>query len=308
MIFIRGHREISDQRILDLVKNYIKRDTITWGVFEEEFIEGFEGQPQFKTAKFENINALISKIKSKLKLPNEIEILKYSQKDNEKILEQLDLQKIVLINGSWKIAFHRRKEFEILSKKNVSISFKSPFHDENEAQEKSESLESIILNFQSKLIEELKKQRKKLSEEDYFLEYANIVSKQSFDYTWQTGAVLVKDEEVIATGHNRILPYETFAMHHGSSREKNKSNFNDLNNYDTIHAEMDLLMNCLKNSISVQDCSLYIDLMPCPNCARAIARSGIKKVIYRKSHSGDFGEMLLKNSGVNVKKATGFVA
>lgn len=44
------------------------------------------------------------------------------------------------------------------------------------------------------------------------------------------------------------------------------------------HAEINAVLN--KNSSDVKDCTIYVALFPCNECAKVIIQSGIKTVIY----------------------------
>ena len=44
------------------------------------------------------------------------------------------------------------------------------------------------------------------------------------------------------------------------------------------HAEVNAVLN--KNSSNVKDCTIYVALFPCNQCAKVIIQSGIKIVIY----------------------------
>ena len=44
------------------------------------------------------------------------------------------------------------------------------------------------------------------------------------------------------------------------------------------HAEMNAIMN--KNSADLKNCTIYVDLFPCNECAKLIIQSGIKRVVY----------------------------
>ncbi len=46
------------------------------------------------------------------------------------------------------------------------------------------------------------------------------------------------------------------------------------------HAEMEVVLSCVRRSISCQGASLYATTFPCHNCARHIIAAGIKKVVY----------------------------
>jgi len=303
-IFIAGSRDISGKRLLNLFKRYHLKGKIVWGVYRENYISGFDGQPQFRTLNFAKLEKFCDLVKDKFRVSsNNFEILEYSQDNEIDILENLKPEKAIFINGSWKIAFHRRPIFEFLKKNNIEFSLKSPFEDEEEAKE----YEKKILMEVGKLVEEKinkltqsKLTPQQVSDEKRYLEIADIVAMKSFDYTWQTGAILVRDGKILLEGHNRILPFETYAMLHGSLREKNMTGLNDLNNYDTLHAEMDIVSQALQQGLKMKGATLYINLMPCPNCARMLAKTGISRIVCRKEHFGGFARELFESMKIKV--------
>lgn len=78
------------------------------------------------------------------------------------------------------------------------------------------------------------------------------------------GCVIVKNNKIIAEGHNEI--------------------FSRIN--PTAHGEMVAIENACKNqgSISLDDCALYTTLEPCPMCLSAIYWAKIKIVYYASSN------------------------
>lgn len=73
------------------------------------------------------------------------------------------------------------------------------------------------------------------------------------------GAVLVYKNEVIAKAHNTRIQ----------------------NNYVTGHAEINVIQEASKNlnNWRLNDCVLYVTLLPCPMCSSAINQSRIKQVV-----------------------------
>jgi len=74
------------------------------------------------------------------------------------------------------------------------------------------------------------------------------------------GAVLVKEGEIIARGHNEVIK----------------------TNDPTAHAEMVTIRNAtaLLNDFSLEGCTLYVTGEPCPMCFSAIHWAHIEKVYY----------------------------
>ena len=63
---------------------------------------------------------------------------------------------------------------------------------------------------------------------------------------------------------------------------------------EVIHAEANALMYAAKNGICTKDCTLYVTLSPCIECAKLIIQSGIKKVIYKEKYRNLDGVNFLK--------------
>ena len=74
------------------------------------------------------------------------------------------------------------------------------------------------------------------------------------------GAVIVKDNVIVGTGHNQVL----------------------LNNDPTCHAEIQAIRNACQNSgtYDLTDCILYTSCYPCPMCLSATIWANIKTIYY----------------------------
>lgn len=74
------------------------------------------------------------------------------------------------------------------------------------------------------------------------------------------GAVIVKDGEIIAKGHNHVVEY----------------------NDPTCHGEIDAIRKACKklNTFDLSGCEIYTSGYPCPMCMCAILWANIEKVYY----------------------------
>ncbi|KAI6175935.1 putative guanine deaminase [Aphelenchoides bicaudatus] len=74
------------------------------------------------------------------------------------------------------------------------------------------------------------------------------------------GAVVVRDGEILASGHNLVIS----------------------TNDPTAHAEVSAIRNACKklNNFNLEGCILYTSCYPCPMCMGAVLWSGIKEVYY----------------------------
>jgi deoxycytidylate deaminase len=138
------------------------------------------------------------------------------------------------------------------------------------------------------------------------LGFANSMAKLSLDYSFQTGVTLGKKTKGgykhIASAYNKVVPYQTYALHYGASRETNFSVPHDLNHYDAIHAEVALILKVAANKLDLADASLFINLLPCPSCARMFTQTPITDFIYTEDHSAGYAVQLLEKAGKTVRR------
>ena len=285
-IFIAGSRDISIERIKKLTQNFLKSGNVLWGCLEDEYINGLENSPQFKTLPLSKLEKCLEEVKSE-----KVNILRYFERDIKYILRELDFTAVIYINGSWYKSFHYNPHYSELISRKTPFKLISPFDSETEAKEYAKNIKSDIKIDLTK----------KYSEKE-LMNICKTVAKQSFDHTFQTGALLVKNEKIIITSFNSIPPFETYAMHYGALREKQFSPPNDANYYDTNHAEIEMIVKAGNEGIALEGCSLYVNLMPCPTCARAIAKTEIEEVVYELDHSDGYAVKLLESSGKKIKR------
>lgn len=120
----------------------------------------------------------------------------------------------------------------------------------------------------------------------YFKNVCLETSKLSTCISKQVGAVLVRDNRIIAIGYNGTPSGEKHCdeiFKEGFDREEH-STWSKTHEY---HAEENLLLFCLRNGISTKDSQLFVSLSPCINCAKLIANSGIEKVYYMEEYDRD---------------------
>ena len=73
----------------------------------------------------------------------------------------------------------------------------------------------------------------------------------------------------------------------------------------TIHAEMNALLYCAKEGISVKEARAYVTHFPCLNCTKALIQAGISKIIYKNAYRIDpyALELLEKNNIEHIEMA-----
>jgi dCMP deaminase len=131
------------------------------------------------------------------------------------------------------------------------------------------------------------------------IQRAGMEAEKSLDWWRQVGAVIVKDGQVISSGHNWHLP----SPFHPSVNGDPRTNFIAGERIDlstAMHAEAGLIAQAAKHGYSLNGAEIYVTTFPCPNCARLICEAGIKKVYYQKGYSLLDAEEILKAYGVEI--------
>ena len=123
----------------------------------------------------------------------------------------------------------------------------------------------------------------RISWKEYFMNMANLVATRSTCRALNVGAVIVKDNQVLATGYNGApskVPHCTDTGHcsPGLSKCTDNSSIPSL----AIHAEMNAIAQAAKYGISIQGATLYVTHKPCISCLKTILATGMTKIIYAK--------------------------
>jgi len=116
----------------------------------------------------------------------------------------------------------------------------------------------------------------------YYISMCYLAASRSTDESTHAGAVIVRpDNSVVSTGYNgpirgmdiddvpQTRPEKYFYMEHG---------------------ERNAIYNAAKNQGGLDGCRLYVNFLPCADCARAIVQAGITEVIVHVEGQAAFEE------------------
>ena len=126
----------------------------------------------------------------------------------------------------------------------------------------------------------------------HYLAHADVAASNSVDPTYQVGAVLVTASGVMAEGWNGT-PY-------GFKTNETRDESGETHVY-VVHAEQNAIAKAAKEGLSADGATLYINLGPCPDCAKLIKQCGIKRVVYSKPYRMASGPAVLEDMGVEVE-------
>lgn len=142
----------------------------------------------------------------------------------------------------------------------------------------------------------------KKSKED-FLKMATRQALKSNCRRAKTGAVLVKNDQVLVQTYNRIFPENDFCLKRGCLRDKLKLGLGkEAEKCRSIHAEARAVSLAAKKGVSLKDTAAYLTCQPCINCAKILCSAGIKTVYFLDRHADVTGTVFLKKMGVSCQQ------
>ena len=140
--------------------------------------------------------------------------------------------------------------------------------------------------------------------DEYFMGVASLSAFRSKDPNTQVGACIVNNEhKIVSVGYNgmpRGCDDETMPWDREGDYLDTKYPF-------VCHAELNAILN---NVANLKDCTIYVTLFPCNECAKAIIQAGIKRVVYLENKYAETDSvkaslMLFRKCGVDVMKFNG---
>lgn len=141
------------------------------------------------------------------------------------------------------------------------------------------------------------------SNDEYFMNMANLVATRSTCIRRQVGAVIVKDKRVLSTGYNGAPKGSRHCEELGCIREiLNVPSGTRHELCRGVHAEQNAVVQAAYFGVSVKDASIYTTTFPCSMCAKIIINAGIIEIIYSEGYPDELSKELLDESGLIVRK------
>ena len=136
----------------------------------------------------------------------------------------------------------------------------------------------------------------RISWDQYFMAQSYVVALRSTCTRLNVGAVIVRDNRIIASGYNGSIVDSAHCIDHGCY-------IIDGHCVRTVHAEANAILQCARFGVTTEKTDLYVTHFPCLQCCKMIIQSGISRVFYAndyKNHS--YAVELFQEAGVITKK------
>ncbi len=149
---------------------------------------------------------------------------------------------------------------------------------------------------------------------DYFMAVAKLISTRSTCNSRPTGAILVRERHILATGYNGSPPGAPhcrgafnpdgtpfcYSRHMGAS-DRDKYNYCRSN-----HAEANAIAQAARLGIAIEGAAIYTTLAPCYTCTKLLAAARISAVYFEHDYESsdrkrdEYWQSIFKESGIGV--------
>lgn len=137
--------------------------------------------------------------------------------------------------------------------------------------------------------------------DEYFMEITHVVAKRSTCLRRQVGALIVKENRILATGYNGAPSGLKHCGEIGCVREEKGVPSGERHELCRgLHAEQNAIIQAATHGISIQGGNFYITHQPCVLCAKMIINAGIKKVFYQGQYPDHMATELFREAAVEL--------
>jgi dCMP deaminase len=132
---------------------------------------------------------------------------------------------------------------------------------------------------------------------------AGVVSQRSTCLRRHTGAVLVKDRRILATGYNGTPKGLRHCEEVGCLREQRGIASGSMHELCRgIHAEQNAVIQAALHGIAIEGASVYSTHQPCVLCGKILINAGVVEIIFRDPYPDPLSEELLAEANVRVRR------
>ena len=135
--------------------------------------------------------------------------------------------------------------------------------------------------------------------DEYFMEMAELARKRSTCLRRGVGAVIVKDNRVIATGYNGVPKGIRHCEETGCLRQQLNVPSGKMHELCRgLHAEQNAIIQAACMGSSIEGGTLYCTTQPCVICTKMIINAGIKRVVIKETYPDALAQEMAAEAGL----------
>lgn len=135
--------------------------------------------------------------------------------------------------------------------------------------------------------------------DSYFMGLAYRVRERSSCHHRQVGALVVRENRILATGYNQ--PPSGFPHCDQTECIRDALKIESGQNQEicyAAHAEQNAISQAARFGISTNGSTIYVTHRPCSICARLIVNAGIKRVVFAEGYPDPLTKFMFDRTGV----------
>ena len=141
--------------------------------------------------------------------------------------------------------------------------------------------------------------------DEYFMEMAELARQRTTCVRRGVGAVIVKENRVLATGYNGTPTGISHCEEVGCLRQKlNVPSGQKHELCRGLHAEQNAIIQAARMGVNIDGSTLYCTTKPCAICSKMLINAGIKRIVIAESYPDELGDAMIKEAGIPVDVLT----
>jgi dCMP deaminase len=139
----------------------------------------------------------------------------------------------------------------------------------------------------------------------YFLRIAQLVAQRSTCLRRQVGAVIVRDNRLLATGYNGAPNNvaHCFQLPGGCLREARKIPSGQRQELCRgLHAEQNAILQAAAFGVSLKGGDCYCTHQPCITCAKMLINAGLKRVVFLGDYPDELSLEMFKEAKITLER------
>ena len=136
---------------------------------------------------------------------------------------------------------------------------------------------------------------------EYFMQIATLVATRSTCLRRKVGAIIVRDNQILATGYNGAPKGVSHCVELGCLRKKLNIPSGERHEICRgVHAEQNAIIQAAVNGVSIKNASIYCTHQPCSICAKMIINSEIEAIIIGEEYPDPLAREMITSTNIRM--------
>jgi len=137
--------------------------------------------------------------------------------------------------------------------------------------------------------------------DEYFMNITKAIASRSTCLRRKVGALLVKDNHILASGYNGAPSGLKHCLEIGCLREQRRIPSGQRHELCRgLHAEQNVLIQAAVHGVAIEGATVYVTCQPCVLCAKMLINARIKKVVFTEGYPDIMSVDMFHEAGVEL--------